>query len=237
MAGINLNGRSVLIIGDSLSAGRNTPGTLLGQELQKWQKPSTVTVLGVGGMALSYFRPGYLKLKNQWASKARSQLAAAKRVQAQIIFIALGTNDYLSPELHVLAGASNLSDQLRKDAGLPAPEIYFLGPPSFDVHMRDGKVMKGINRFYRAMGLVYGAHLLDTRPQSADLLGKKYRPDDIHFTKTGAEIYAGRMAQLIQGVKMGPHPKRRGVVGVDWGFVGMVGLAYGIAKLLSDRGK
>lgn len=227
---LNLNDRNIIIFGDSLSAGRYTPGNLLGHvQMKEWSKPKQVTVVAVGGMALSYFRPSYLKLKtNTWSIKARTQLGAARWVSADMVLVMLGTNDYLSPQLHVLDGAKNLIEQLRKDKN-PPPDVYFIGPPSFDPNMRDGKVMKGINRFYQAMNFVYGSKVFDTRPQSADLTTKEYRPDLIHFTKKGAEIYAGRMMQLLQGGKMGPRPKQSPLQ-IDWGMLAAIGGAYALTK-------
>lgn len=237
---MNLDGKTVCIIGDSLSVGGASPGFFLSLDMKKWQKPKGVTVVAVGGMALSYFRPSYIKhyVKYGWARKAKGQLAYAKGLKADVYFIMLGTNDYLAKATQLLDAANNLITELKKDRGLNLPEVYFIGPPSFLPQLREGSVDKGISRFYATMqGVVargLGVKIFDTRPQSADLVETpKDRTDGIHFTKKAAQVYAGRMMQLLQGIKMGGPGKTQSPFQIDKKALGVgVGL-YLLARWLS----
>lgn len=237
---MNLDGKTICIIGDSLSVGRVSPGVFLRGAMMQWAKPKEVIVVGVGGMALSYFRPSYIKhyIKYSWARKAMTQLTYAKSTNADVYFVMLGTNDYLAKSTQLLDAASNLITELKKGRGLNLPDVYFIGPPSFLPQLREGTVYEGIKRFYATMqGIVakgLGVKIFDTRPQSADLVEiPKDRPDGIHFSKHAAQTYATRIMHLLQGVKMGGPGKTQSPFQLDKKALGVgIGL-YLLARWLS----
>lgn len=186
---------SVFVLGDSLSAARKTPGGYLGAAIQDWGKNNNVLVFGVGGMALSYFTPSYLKSRSSWAYKAKNQLAEIEHRKPHTVLVFLGTNDYKAKGSVLILAASHLSRLLH---GMGVRDVVFVGPPSFDAGLRGGSVMEGISRFYSALSLVPGLQLIDTREISADLTSKSERPDGIHFSHKAASVYGLRLYHLLQ---------------------------------------
>lgn len=216
--------KSVFVLGDSLSSARKTPGWWLGQAIQDWTKNKDVIVFGIGGMALSYFTPNHLKTNGRWAVSAKLQIREVQKWKPHTVLVALGTNDYLAePKRLVLATLTMI--KLLKDAGVQ--QIVFVGPPSFNPSVKDGKITEGTNRFYSVLSKIPGVQLVDTRGLSADLVDKKSRPDGIHFSGAAAKVYGVRMYHELEKRSDKATPTK------GENFLGALIVGYAGAKLIS----
>lgn len=218
---MSIRGKKILILGDSLSAGANTPGGVLAALLRA--AGATVRVNGkVSRSAVNF-----------WSGKNGEDGAAVATTEAawqpDIVIVMLGTNDL---------GMSASADQVafaRIAAAFHSAELWAVGPPSFarvDLQSKTPQV-------YTTLVAVFGAsRVIDWRPLTADLQGRS--GDGVHFSTAGAAVQGKRLAdawlQARDRVRAGLMPA---VTGVRWSIpaaaaVAAVALA-GVAWVIRRR--
>lgn len=212
-------GERIYLIGDSLSAGTQAPGYLLGSLLQG--VGNSVQVDATGGWAISYFRGVKSVFKNPSvfrfqasepprgairrtilaghpiAQVAGDIIRSAQAFAPSRVLLMLGTNDYEQSEKAIRGGLQAL-------LGAFGSRLFGLGPPFFAPDIKDGAINTGAARVSSVMVDVLKENYLDTRPLSGGLTGKKFRTDGIHFTTLGAGLYAQNLFNALRGTQQRP---------------------------------
>lgn len=175
-----VKGKTVVVFGDSLSAGDISPGAAFANGLR--QAGARVVVNAkVGRSAWNFYK----------REDAAAQLAAIGRLEPDLVVVVLGTNDIgLSLALDQVRMA-----QLRVDLERSGAEVYAFGPPAFALGTREES---GSAEVMTMMHTVFGDRLFDLRPLTADMTraGVGGRSSDgVHFTAAGGKAVGDRMAK------------------------------------------
>lgn len=194
---MDLRGKRVLLIGDSLSvATPGTPGWDLGERLVTRNGASAVRINAKGGRSA----------RNFFKSEKGSAQLQEYRGAVDAALVMLGTNDAASG--NGVEFFQRLDEELRR-LGISA---VFIGPPSFapDARGGGGKGLLMQEAAQKLSILLRGAfpgRFLDAMPLSADLVAPPFRrADRIHFTpppkpepgeKSGAAIFADRLSDAL----------------------------------------
>jgi lysophospholipase L1-like esterase len=169
-------GKTVLLIGDSLTASPVGPGGVLARELRSAGAAVVDVNAKVGRSAYSFLKEG-----------GEQQLAQLDR-RPQIAIVMLGTNDTGYSTTTTATSMAKL--KLLLD-GLGA-KVYAIGPPLF---ASTSSAHAGRQPVVAAMQQVFGAGFIDAGPATADLVANGRTPDQVHFTAAGGEIAGVRLAR------------------------------------------
>jgi len=167
-------GKRIILIGDSLSAGSQTPGGVMAQALR--DAGAQVTVLAQNGRS-AY---GYM------ASSGGSELSG--EAPPDLAIIMLGTNDI------DLNNDSATAAALRQIADLLAPaDVWGIGPPSFP---GNSNYAQNVGRMVELERAVYGSdRFIDARAMTPQT-GRS--PDGIHFGAGAASEFGASLASAFQ---------------------------------------
>lgn len=181
---MNVRGKKILILGDSLSASNSSPGGVLGAQLRAAGAASVRVNGKVSRSAVNFFsgkngEDGAVVLANEVAQRPN------------LVFIMLGTNDMGLGQAADAAAFRRIRDAF---VGYGA-EVYAIGPPSFSRadHTREAAVV------YTTLASVFGApRVIDWRQLSADQVLPPARSGDlVHFTSAGAAVAGQRLAAAV----------------------------------------
>jgi lysophospholipase L1-like esterase len=178
----DVNGKRVLVFGDSLSYGASSPGYAMGEALAK--NGATVEFNArIGRSAWNFFA------REQW----ESQLAEGK--DFDVVIVELGTNDIgMDPTLE-------RAQMIRiRDAFAQHAEVWAFGPPAFPKTGMGSREHQGSPPVVSMMSEVFGGKFIDLRPLSSDMVpaGANGRASDgVHFTGAGAKTLGDRMAKTF----------------------------------------
>ena len=216
----SVDGKRILILGDSLSMLPNTPGGHLARRLA--DSGAIVEVNAIGGRYAGSFLKG-TNCDNGGPGGAKrcdpgpgaDQLATTiAGFDPDVAIIMLGTNDLCN----VSAGGSEKSQldamsKIIKQLGEAGVKVVGVGPPAFPSEDQPHKFKKGKPpRVYATGDLIAtgktfipklekrytdkGFHFIDSRLLTVDLSTMAYRPDGIHFRK-GGDTWAERLAEEV----------------------------------------
>lgn len=177
---INVRGRRVLVLGDSLSASSSAPGGVLGKYIRN-AGAADVRVNGkVSRSAVNFFagtngENGALVLANEVA------------LRPDVVIVWLGTNDLgLSASVDAAAFA-RIRDAFRAIGA----EVWSIGPPAFATSTRTVQAVT----VYGTLSSVFGAdRVLDSRPLTADV---QRTADGVHFPAASAATVGARLAAAL----------------------------------------
>lgn len=187
-----VDGKKVLIVGDSLSASLSAPGQVLGAGLLGAAQVQVNAK--VGRSARSFWTEGVPLVPTGFTP--------------DVAIVVLGTNDIVVGAAADRAAMQRLRDQLVAGGA----EVWAFGPPSFAAGHRLEAGEPGIVALMRD---VFGDHFLDLRPLTADLVGASARTaDGIHFPASSGKVAGGRMATAFLGAEGGGLPIALAVLGV-----------------------
>lgn len=176
---MDVSGKSVLLIGDSLSASSSSPGGILARELRGAGAAVVDINAKVGRSAYSFY-----------AKEGGQQQLAQLAHRPQIAIVMLGTNDTGYATAPTAAAMAKLKAQLE---GLGA-KVYAIGPPLFASSTNEAT---GRPAVVNTMKKVFGSGFIDAGPATADLIANGRSPDRVHFTAPGAEIVGVRLAKSL----------------------------------------
>lgn len=183
-----VKGQTVVIFGDSLAAGDSSPGAALANRLRESGARVQVNAR-VGRSAWNFYK----------REEVDAQLSVIARLDPDLVIVILGTNDIgLSMSLDQ-ARMLTLRDQLRHTGA----EVWAFGPPAFPPGSREES---GSAQVVTMMHTVFGDHLLDLRPLTADMTkaGSNGRSiDGVHFTAAGGKVVGDRMAKKFESAGQG----------------------------------
>lgn len=185
---MNVAGKTVIIIGDSLSAKNGaytytpdtnvnrygSPGDFFGAALRR-AGAQVVVNAKVGRSAHSFFTQ----------EGGDQVLVTLQQYDPDVVFVLLGTND-LGLDLSV-----DGEQMARIRDAFPAAEVWAIGPPTLSRATDAAAVVQMMQRVF--------PHFVDLRRYTRDTPpGSSYRsPDGVHFTAPGARLIADRLAQLF----------------------------------------
>jgi lysophospholipase L1-like esterase len=184
----SVEGKRVVIFGDSLSSGAASPGGVLGSHLNA--KGATVKINArVGRSAHNFYG----------REDTVGQLREIDTFAPHIAIVGLGTND-IGLSLSVdQAKMTQLRDSLAR-AG--ATEVWAIGPPSF----ADATLERGAGSVVDMMRRVFKDRFIDARPLTADMTTAGRTGDGVHFTKDGGSRLGSRLAGAFLGARSIPVP-------------------------------
>ena len=167
----NVQGKTILIFGDSLSSGNSTPGGQLATQLRA--KGAAVTVDALSGRsAYNYF----------WRESGDTKLPALAALRPRLVFVFLGTNDI---GLNMTTDAKYM-ERIRKAFADVGAEVWAIGPPQ----KQDAEPVVAMEREVFGTG-----RFIDARPLSE---GVERSPDGVHFTVAGSAELGKRLAAAIE---------------------------------------
>lgn len=170
----HVQGKTILIIGDSLSAGQYTPGWFTAKLLETKGMNSKINAkVGRSAQAL-------------WANEQDSlQRLALQKFDFVLIF--LGTNDMMGDQTKNLQAQGFIRNLFSSNGST----VYGITPPAFQDAGKDNKAQR-----YRSLQeALYGNRLLDAYSASEDMQNDAFRtPDGIHFNAKGASRLGIRLA-------------------------------------------
>lgn len=181
---INVAGKRVLILGDSLSAAANTPGGQLGARLKAAGAVSVKVNGKVSRSAVNFFAGNN-------GENGAMVLAAEVATSPQIVIVMLGTNDAAS-------GVSTAADaaafvRIRDAFAKIGAEIWAVGPPSF----ARADLTASSTTVYGTLAGVFGTtRVVDFRPMT---VGAPRTADGVHFTAPGAATVGAKLATTLLG--------------------------------------
>lgn len=179
----SVRGKTVVIVGDSLSAGDISPGHHFAQRLRQQGAAKVVVNARVGRSAWNFYK----------REDVDQQLLAIAAVHPDLAIVILGTNDIgLSMPLDQ-ARMVTLRDQLAHTGA----QVWAFGPPAFPPGSREEG---GSAEVMTMMHTVFGDHLLDLRALTRDMTkaGAGGRSSDgVHFTAAGGKTVGDRMAKAF----------------------------------------
>lgn len=182
---MDVAGKKILLVGDSLSVGAASPGGVLATALT--EAGARVRVLAEEGLSA----PSLVKT-------GISTLAAELSRGPTLVIFFLGTNDVGIAQSTDEAAFTSLA-QLVEGAGAVAVAV---GPPSFPLSAKNssGKSMAdGSILVYESLKKVFGVKLLSSREMTADILTTEQgrASDGIHFSTEGASLFGQRLAAAL----------------------------------------
>lgn len=214
-------GRTILIIGDSLSAAASAPGGVLAAELRRRGAAEVRVDAQVGRSAV-----------NLWTGtngETGASIAAEANRRPDIAVIFLGTNDAASG---VAAAADEAGFRRIVGSFAPGTAWWAVGPPAFpqrpDIEARAVPV-------YATLARVFGAaQVLDARPLTP-AAGRTR--DGVHFTRAGAKTFGQAIAAALAPETVTASPMPVIATGGGWRWtIGGAGLALiGIAAAIVIR--
>jgi lysophospholipase L1-like esterase len=178
---MNVNGKKILILGDSLSASASAPGGVLGAQLR-----AAGGIVRVNGR-VSRSAENFFSGKN--GEDGAQVLAAEASYRPDIVVVMLGTNDMgLNPSADAL-GFQRIA------SAFPQAQRWAIGPPAFARadYTREAAVV------YVTLASVFGAdRVIDWRGLSVDQVAAPARSGDgVHFTSAGARVAGERLAAAV----------------------------------------
>lgn len=220
---MDVRGKRILILGDSLSSGAATPGGQLGQRLQAAGAASVRVNGKVSRSAVNFFSGA-----NGEDGMAVLMAEAAYRPQVVIVF--LGTNDIGLPQGPDAAA-------FRRIAGaFPGAQLVAVGPPSF----ARADLTRGAPAVYATLQNVFGG-VVDTRPMTADILttAQGRTSDGVHFTAVGAAVFGQRLVQELLRSSGADASASSAMATPGWkltvGLAALAALGVGVALIIRRR--
>lgn len=204
---MNVRGKRVLIIGDSLShrggssapvvydvrEGTNrtssVPGDLLGSFLLEAGAAAVRVDAKVSRSAWNFFR----------VEDGHALLRADQAWKPQIVIVLLGTND-LGLSMTKDAEAMGI---IRNAFTAIGAEVWAVGPPSFISAKYTAETPAVMQMLQNVFGKAY---VIDARPLTSDLTKAGRAGDGVHFAATGAKTFATRLAQVLLRTQPGQIP-------------------------------
>lgn len=175
---MDFRGKRILIFGDSISDGPNTPGGLLAKKLAAGGAAAVKVDAKTGRSAYNFFTT-----REDWSSL----LAADRAWQPDIVIVALGSNDIgIGPK------ATGPAMQRLKESFPASVQFVAVGPLTYGVQRDDlNRAAQPIVDTMRAVFPTY----IDARPLTTPVSGRT--SDGVHFTAAGAAPYAQKLYDAI----------------------------------------
>ena len=191
---MNVSGKNVLILGDSLSVGTSSPGGQLATILQA--RGANVRINAkIGRSAHSFFI----------AEAGGVILADEARRTPDIVLVMLGTNDL---GLNLAVDAQQMA---RIKNAFPRASVWGIGPPALP------KRPVAAANVVAMMRTVF-PQFIDWRPLTPST-GRS--PDLVHFRPEGAQLAAQNLAQALLATRGVPLAAKIGVGALVLAFVGV----------------
>jgi lysophospholipase L1-like esterase len=234
-SGVNVSGKRVLIFGDSMShhgldsapdavdvtdastTRSASPGDLLASHLLNAGAASVRINAKVGRSAYSFFN----------AEQGDAILAQEIARKPDIVFVILGTNDMLRDQ-QLDAAAMTKIRRAFADAGA---DVWCVGPPSFSDSLQTTSGMTYNDAAQATVTMerqVFGTdRFIDARGMTTDILTSDQgrAKDLLHFTPSGAQKWAARLAYFILAVPETATPRR-------WPQIALAGVTLAAAAML-----
>ncbi len=209
----SVDGKRILLIGDSLSMVANSPGGRLAQRLR--DSGAKVLVNATGGRSAGSFlsKKGNCDSNGCDGGHGADQLAKAlASFNPDVALIMLGTNDLCNVaagggEKFQLDSFAKIIGQM-EDAGV---KVIGIGPPMFPASDQPHKFKRGKPPVVYAKGDLIATgktfipklaakykpgQFIDSRDLTVDLATMANRKDGIHFT-SGGDVWAARLAEAV----------------------------------------
>ena len=168
-----VQGKRVVIIGDSLSAGSNTPGGQLGAQLIARGADVEVNARS-GRSAYSFFS----------RENGNIILSGLQAFKPQLAIVVLGTND-IGLDMNTDAKAMAKIRDAFQNVGA---EVWAIGPPMFE----STSYNTGAEAVIAMEKTVFGSdRFIDARPLTPQGL---HSPDGVHFTPEGGKVLGKKLA-------------------------------------------
>lgn len=179
--------QKILILGDSQSTTKDSPGGELEKRLER--AGANVLRIAVGGKTASF----YLHTE-----EGKALLQKGLAFGPSIVLIFLGTNEAANiaagqKEAGMVKNLRALADQCAKTGAT----VFLLGPPSLDSSL-EWKGVKGsavLPHFVDSLRKEFGAQLVDLVPLTDPVKGRS----GVHFTGKGAEALADKLFTALTG--------------------------------------
>ena len=174
----SVQGKRVVIFGDSLSADPGSPGYELGAMLAR-NGASVKINARIGRSANNFYG----------REDVAGQMADITAFQPDLAIVELGTNDL---GLNMTVDEQQMIRVRDALIAAGAKQVYAFGPPSF----ADGTATTQAVDVLNMMRNVFGAKLLDLRPLTRDILttAQGRTGDGVHFTSSAGKVVGDRMA-------------------------------------------
>jgi lysophospholipase L1-like esterase len=207
---MDVRGKRVFILGDSLSVGDASPGGQLASQLLQAGARTVRVQAKSGRSAHSFF--------SEKAPSAQSILTGEVANNPDIVIVMLGTNDM---GLNMAVDAAQMA---KIKNAFPKADVWAIGPPTLP--RSPTKAAEVVAMMRRVFPL-----FLDWRPLSADIVtaAQGRSPDQVHFAAAGARLSGQRLAAALLAKSNGMGFVVKLALGAL--VLGVAGIsAYAIAK-------